>query len=53
MEGFSRKARDVEDSFEVAVAFDEAGGCVLEAGFGELGFEEEIVEVEVDLGAVC
>ena len=53
VEGFSRKARDVEDSFEVAVAFDEAGGCGLEAGFGELGFEEEIAEVEVDLGAVC
>ena len=32
--------RWVEDGFEVAVAFEEAGGGGLEVGFGELGFEE-------------
>ena len=43
---------EVEDGFEVAIAFDEARGGGLEVGFGELGFEEEIAELEVDLGAV-
>ena len=51
-EGFSREAGEVEDGFEIAVAFDEARGGGLEVGFGELGFEEEVAELEIDLGAV-
>ena len=34
------QASDVEDSFEIAVAFDEAWGGGLEVGFGEFGFDE-------------
>ena len=32
--GFLGEAGEVEDDFEVAVAFDEAGGGCLEVGFG-------------------
>ena len=42
---------DVEDGFEVTVSLDEAGRGGLEVGFGELGFEEQRAEGEVDLGA--
>ena len=42
----------IEDGFEVAVAFNEAGGGSLEVGFSEFGFEEEIVEAEIDLSAI-
>ena len=52
VEDFAREAIEVEDGFEVAVAFDEARGGGLEVGFGEFGFEEEIAELEIDLGAV-
>ncbi len=52
IEDFARQAIDLEDGFEVAVALDEAGFCVLEAGFGQLGLDEEVAELEVDLGAV-
>ncbi len=51
-EDFLREALNVEDGFEVAVAFDQAWGGGLEVGFSEFGFEEEIAELEVDLGAV-
>jgi hypothetical protein len=49
---FSGEAGEVEDGFEVAVAFDEAGGSGLEVGFGELGFKEEVAELHVDIGSV-
>lgn len=42
----------IEDFFEVAVAFDEAQGGGLEVVLGQLGFNEERVELEVDLGGV-
>lgn len=47
------EAGDVEDCFEIAIAMDERGARVLKACLGELGFDEEIVELHVDLGAVC
>src|SRR3979411_2456038 len=49
---FSWEASNVEDGFEVAVAFDEPSIRGLEVGFGELGFEEQVAELQVDLGAV-
>ena len=49
---FTGEVGEVEDGFEVSVAFDETGSGSLEVGFGELGFEEEVAELEVDLGAV-
>ena len=52
VEGFAREAVGIEDGSEVAVAFDEARGGGLEGGFGELGFDEEIAELEIDLGAI-
>ena len=52
VDDFSGQAGDVEDGFEIAVAFDKAWGRSLEVGFSELGFEEEIAELKVDLGAV-
>ena len=48
---FSWQARDVEDNFEVAVAFDEPGSRGLEVGFSELGFDEQVAELQVDFGA--
>jgi hypothetical protein len=50
--GAAGETGEVEDGFEVAVTFDEAGWGGLEVGFGEFGFDEEVVELEVDLGAV-
>ena len=52
IEDFARQAIDLEDCFEVSVALDEAGFCVPEAGFGQLGLDEEVAELEIDLGAV-
>ena len=46
------QAGDVEDGFEVAVALDEARAGVLETGLGELGLDEEVVELKIDLGAI-
>jgi hypothetical protein len=52
VENVFREAVCVEDGFEVAVAFDEAWGSGLKVGFGEFGFEKEVAQLEVDLGAV-
>lgn len=46
------KILGVEGQIEVAVAGDEGGACLAEAGFGEFGLEEEIAEEEVGFGAV-
>jgi len=46
------EACGVEDDFEVAVALDESRVGQLEVGFGELGFDVEVAEGEIDLGAV-
>ena len=43
---------EVEDGFEITVAFDELGGRGLEVGFSELGFKEEVAELQIDLGTV-
>ena len=48
----SWKTLDIKDGFEVTVAFDEAQARSLEVGFGELGFNEEGVELEIDLGTI-
>ena len=42
----------VEDVFEGWVALDAGDGGALEAGFGELGFDEERAEEHVDFCAV-
>ena len=48
----ARKIFDEEAGIEISIAKYKSGSRSLEADLGELGFEEQIPEAEIDLGAV-
>lgn len=50
--GCAREVVGVKGEVEVEVASDERGAGLAEAGFGELAFNDQVADDEVELGAI-